>query len=63
MLDIVRAARTMPVMETVIETPIFQKQSAALWTEDEYCEFTLTVYAKTERKTLKADKINKLNPM
>jgi mRNA-degrading endonuclease RelE of RelBE toxin-antitoxin system len=30
-------------MRTVIETPLFQKQSAAIWPEDEYNDFTLWI--------------------
>ncbi len=99
-------------MRTVIETPLFEKQAAAIWSEDEYNAFTfwiacnpddgdvipgtvpaarkvrwkrrgtgksggvrviyyhlyedgavllLTAYAKNERETIKADKINKLS--
>ncbi|KFB69594.1 MAG: hypothetical protein CAPSK01_000653 [Candidatus Accumulibacter vicinus] len=38
-LDMVREARTVQVMRTVIETPTFQKQAAKLWSEDERLDF------------------------
>lgn len=38
-LDMVREARTVQVMRTVIETPTFQKQAEKLWSEDERLAF------------------------
>lgn len=38
-LDIIRDSRIIQHVRTVIETPEFKKQAAALWTEDERMEF------------------------
>jgi mRNA-degrading endonuclease RelE of RelBE toxin-antitoxin system len=38
-IDIVRESRTLAFVQTVIETPLFQKQAEKIWSEDERLSF------------------------